>query len=95
MLHTPQVFGDGLAAWLAPGSSFARRRCRRFSAPECIDASLQVGLILGQSLLEQTALVGGHRLGLGAEFQALQPGQFKGQLLELGVLELDLVVAFR
>ena len=50
---------------------------------------LQTGLVLGQRLLEQLALLGVHRFGLGAEAPGLQARQLEGDALDPGVLELD------
>ena len=47
----------------------AAGRCRRLGAAKRIDAGLQVGLVLGQRLLEQAALVSGHRLGRAPNFK--------------------------
>jgi hypothetical protein len=74
------------------GSSPIRKR---LVAANGVNSRLQVRLIFGQGLLEQASLVRRHRLRLDAKFQALQSREFKGKLLELGILELDLLVSLR
>lgn len=51
---------------------------------------LQIGFVLGSGVLEHLPLLGVHALRTGAELPCLQARQLKGDLLELGVLELDL-----
>ena len=77
--------------WLALGVRIVlgRRRC---FAPGLLQLRLQTGFILGQRLLEETALLGVHRFSLRAELPCLQPCELEGDLLDLGVLEPDLVV---
>jgi hypothetical protein len=53
---------------------------------------LQRGFVFGQRLLEQPALLGVHRLGLGTEFPTSQARQLEGDLLDLEIPDLDLVV---
>ena len=62
---------------------FALASCR---ASSCASSA---GLVLGHRLVEHLALLGVHRFGLGAEAPGLQARQLEGDLLELGVLELD------
>jgi hypothetical protein len=54
---------------------------------------LEVGLVLGQRVLEHLALLGVHRLGLRAELPGLQARQLERDAFDLGVLELDLAIA--
>ena len=49
----------------------------------------QAGLVLGHRLVEHLPLLGVHCFGLGAEAPSLQACQLEGDLLELGVFELD------
>lgn len=86
VLGTAQVPGQRLA--LSP----ARRGLRghamaglRGLRAQCIELSLQAGLILGQGLLEQAPLVGTHGLGLDAKLPALEASE-----LELHLLQPDL-----
>jgi hypothetical protein len=57
-----------------------------------IELRLQVGLVLGGGVLEHLPLLGVHALGARAELPGLQARQLEGDLLELGVLELDLAL---
>ena len=50
---------------------------------------LQAGLVLGHRFVEHLPLLGVHCFGLGAEARSLQAGQLEGDLLELGIFELD------
>ena len=93
MLDSAQVLGKGLPARLALCSLLAGWRRRCLGVAQSVDARLQSRLVLGQRLLEQAPLVGGHRFRLGAELQAFQPGELEGQLLELRGREPDLRVA--
>jgi transposase len=54
---------------------------------------LQAGLILEERLLEEPALRGAHRLGLGTELPALQPRQLEVDLLQLGATPGNLGIA--
>ena len=73
----------GLAAWLlvccgaACGGALQRG-----------ELGFQAGLVLGACLLEQRALLGVHRFGLGTELPGLQPGQLERDALDLGVAQL-------
>ena len=50
---------------------------------------LQAGLISGQSLLEDGALLGVHALGLGAKLPGLQSGQLERDAFDFRVAPLD------
>jgi len=81
-----QCFALGLAAWLlvwctgvyGGGCGLQGRQLR-----------LQAGLISGQCLLEDGALLGVHALGLGAKLPGLQARELKRDALDLGVSPLD------
>jgi hypothetical protein len=49
----------------------------RLLALQLLQLSLQAGLVLGQRLLEQAALLRAHRLGLGTELPGLQSRQLE------------------
>lgn len=53
---------------------------------------LQARLVLDERLGEQHALLGAHRLGLGAELPALQPRQLQLDLVQLRIAPGDLAV---
>ena len=86
-----QVLGQRLALGLAARLA-GRRVLRGKLGLQRIELCLQAGLVLGQRLFKQPALLGAHRLGLGAELPGLEPCQFKGDLLQLGALELELAL---
>lgn len=62
-----------------------------FSA-QLLERGLQGGLVLDERLLEQPALLGAHRLGLGAELPALEARELELELLQLRVAQCDLAV---
>ena len=87
-----QCFALGLAAWLALASTDVRGGALGGvcgGALQGRELSLQAGLVGGQRLLEQAALLGVHGLGLGAELPGPQLRQLEGDLLYLGVSPLD------
>ncbi|EYS93301.1 hypothetical protein CF68_27585 [Cupriavidus sp. SK-4] len=87
MLDSAQVRGK----WLATGRAFGLGVVfNRGLALGLLQLHLQTGLVFGQGLLKQAALLGAHRLGLGSELPCLESRQFEGDLLDLDVLELDL-----
>ena len=53
------------------------------------ELGLQVGLVSGQRLFEDLALLGVHALALGAELPGLQPRQLERDALDLRVAPLD------
>ena len=84
---------------LAPGT--ARRRLglgRRLSSgsssffAQPFELRLQARFVLSQRLFEQAALLGAHRLGLGAELPALEPRELEVDLLQLGIAPGDVAV---
>jgi hypothetical protein len=83
--------GSGWRRGLRGGVRRGRRR-RAFLGFGLLQLRLQAGLVLGKCLLKQVPLLGTHRLGLGAELPGFELRQLQGDLLDLGVLELDLAV---
>ena len=88
VLHTAQMLGQRLPLGLAPLLGLCLG-LRGQLGLQLLQLRLQARLVLGQRLLEHAALLGVHGFGLGAELPSLQPRQLEGDLLELGVLELD------
>ena len=79
-----QCLAPGLAlGWLLGGFG------GRHGALQGQQLRLQTGLVLGQRFVEHLPLLGVHRFGLGAEAPGPQARQLEGDLLELGVFELD------
>jgi len=94
VLDAAQLLGQLLAARLALG--FVNIGGGTCLALQGIELGLQIRLVLGGSVLEHLALLGVHALGARAKLPGLQAGQLEGDLLELGVLELDFaLVALR
>ncbi len=91
MFFAPQVFGQRAATRFG-FAVVTRAGWRRSSAPGLVELGLQTGLILNQRFFEEPTLFGAHCLGLGAELPGLQLGELEGDLLNLGVLELELAV---
>ena len=58
-------------------------------ASDCFQLRLKAGLVRGQRLFEDLALLGVHALGLRAESPCLQPCKLKGDLLDLRIAPLD------
>ncbi len=93
VFNTHQVFGQGLALGAAPRLGRCRIRLCAGLGLQGFELGLQAGLVGGQRLLEQLALLGVHAFGLGRELPCLQARQLEGDALELGVLEFDGLVA--
>ena len=91
VLHALQVFGQRLAARPAGGILGCRRHLGQPGLQGC-QLRLQIGLVLGQRLGEQRALLRRHRLGLGAALPALQARQFDVDLLQPRIAPGDLAV---
>ena len=92
LVHARQVgrqcFALGLAAGLLLGCTGAGGAALGGGMQGC-ELGLQAGLVSGQRLLEDVALLGVHGLGLGAELPGLQPRQLEGDALDLCVTPLD------
>jgi len=80
-----QCFALGLAAWLLLWCAAAWGGALLQGS----ELSLQAGLVGGQRLLEDVALLGVHGFGLGTELPGLQAGQLERDALDLGVAPLD------
>lgn len=91
VLHALQVLGQLLAARAARRVPRNRRQGRRLRLQRG-QLRLQARLVLDQRLGEQHALLGAHRLGLGAELPALQPRQLQLDLVQLRIAPGDLAV---
>ena len=83
-----QMIGQRLATRPALGRSIGR--CSVLAA-RLLQLRQQACLVLGQRLLEEGALLGAHRLGLGTEAPRLVACQLERELLD--ALLLELVVA--
>ena len=83
-----QMLWQRLAARL-PGRRLGRSRRLGQGLAQLGQLGLQAGLVLQQRVLEHLALLGIHRLGLGAELPALQACQLEVDLLQLGVAPCD------
>ena len=83
-----QCFALGLAAGLLLGCTGAGGAALGGGMQGC-ELGLQAGLVSGQRLLEDVALLGVHGLGLGTELPGLQPRQLEGDALDLCVTPLD------
>ncbi len=79
------MIGQRLAPRLALGRCIGRRRAL---AARLLQLRQQAGFVLVQRLLEQRALLGAHRFGLGTEAPGLVACQLEGQLLYARLLEL-------
>ena len=96
LVHARQVLRQwlafGLAAGLLVGCTGAWGAVRGVScggALQLRELGLQAGLVGGQRLLEDLALLGVHAFGLGTELPGLQPGELERDALDLGVAPLD------
>ena len=89
MFDAQQVFGQGLALGPAPRLGRCRVEWCVGLRLQGFELCLQAGLVGGQRLLEQLALLGVHALGLGRELPRLQPRQLERDALDLDVAELD------
>ena len=91
VFHAHQVLWQGLALGLA---AWFNCGCGNFGQVlQRIQLGLQAGLVGGQGLFEQLALLGVHGFGAGGELPRLQAGQLEGDALERGGLELELSLA--
>ena len=89
LLHARQVRRQRLALGLAAGFLVWRRGPAAGLRLQGGKLGFQAGLVGGQRLLEDLALLGVHALGLGAELPGLQPRQLEGDALDLRVAPFD------
>jgi hypothetical protein len=78
----------GLALGVSAVSACSARRCWA----QCLEFGLQCGQVGIQGLVEQAALVGMQLLALGRKLQALVAGNLVREQVDLGLLEVDLLI---
>jgi len=91
MLDATQMVGQCLAA-RTPGRCLGLGRCLGQRGLQCGELRFEIRFVLQQRVLEHLALLGRHRLALGAELPALQPRQLERDLLDLRVTPGDVAV---
>jgi hypothetical protein len=90
MFHTPQVLGRAWRRGLRAGALVALASPAGIFACSAASCACRSGLVLKEGVLEQGALLGVHRLGLGAKLPAFEARQFEVDLLELCIAQSNL-----